>query len=140
MSANVSEVKPLPSMQKGPIERYHLVEWCAAENDYYILHYDERFARRMEFEAPLIQGTYKLGLSGAYIAQVFGKDTRIRSISMRYLRPDIEGSLLKLSAELLAQERLDDGYLYRVVIRVCGTNGEVSAEATAEVSTETAIA
>ena len=36
----------LPALRKGPITRQHLVEWCAAENDYYPLHYDDRFAER----------------------------------------------------------------------------------------------
>ena len=38
----------LPALRKGPITRQHLVEWCAAENDYYFLHYDERVAEKMK--------------------------------------------------------------------------------------------
>ena len=43
-SASIGQLKvgdELPPVRKGPITRQHLVEWCAAENDYYTLHYDE---------------------------------------------------------------------------------------------------
>jgi hypothetical protein len=56
------------------------VEWCAAENDYYFLHYDERVAERMKLPGTPIQGTYKFALLIALteLAIERGADDRVR--------------------------------------------------------------
>ncbi len=45
----------LPPLTKGPVTRQMLVEWCAAENDYYHLHFDERVAEAMGMPGTPIQ-------------------------------------------------------------------------------------
>lgn len=135
MASVTAQNRTFSPLEKGPIERYHLVEWCAAENDYYILHYDESYARKMGFDAPIVQGTYKLALAGAYVSRIFGEQATITSISMRYLRPDLEGTSLRISAELLSETIDGAGNNYKVTIRIHGENSALTAEAEAEVST-----
>lgn len=97
----------LTPLTKGPITRQHLVEWCAAENDYYPLHYDERVAARMGLEATPIQGTYKVALIGQLLARILPAASRIVSIDISYRGSDFEGDTLTVNAKLV--DRVSQG-------------------------------
>jgi len=99
----------LPPLKKGPVTRQHLVEWCAAENDYYPLHYDERVATAMRIPGTPIQGTYKLALSGQLISNWLNGVGRLRSISVSYRGLDLEGSLITVRGVVAALTPSDDG-------------------------------
>ena len=91
------DVKPgdeLPTLAKGPITRQHLVEWCAAENDYYHLHYDERVAARMNLPGTPIQGTYKFALLGLLVQRWLGSTGMLRRLGTAYRGLDLEGETL----------------------------------------------
>ena len=117
----------LPPIVRGPVERNHLVEWCAAENDYYALHYDERQARRLGFEKPLVQRTHKYALMGQYLRAAFGAGATIARIAVTYLRPDSEGSKLTLSGRVTAASPTDSGRRYKVDPWATGEDGERTA-------------
>ncbi|APO70691.1 MaoC-like dehydratase domain-containing protein (plasmid) [Rhizobium gallicum] len=99
----------LPEEMRAEVQRHHLVEWCAAENDFYPLHYDDRFARSIGLDTPLIQGTYKLGLLGQYVVHVFGPTAILRSIGIRYTRPTAERNSLVLGGIVLNGRQLTHG-------------------------------
>ncbi len=84
----------LPPLVKGPVTRQHLVEWCAAENDYYYLHYDERVADRMKLPGTPIQGTYKLALMGQLIARWLDGRGTLRGLEGAYRGLSLEGDTL----------------------------------------------
>ena len=69
---DVQEGQALPELVKGPVTRQHLVEWCAAENDYFYLHYDERVAATMQLPGTPIQGTYQYALLGQLVDRWMG--------------------------------------------------------------------
>ncbi|SFC28762.1 MaoC/PaaZ C-terminal domain-containing protein [Tropicimonas isoalkanivorans] len=128
------DVVPRVEEHRGPITRMHLVEWCAAENDYYILHYDERHALRMGFQAPLIQGTYKFALLGQLIARCW-PEARLDSVSIRYVRADSEGIVLTLSAEETACEEGAGGTRRILALTVTGEDASPSATGEATIVT-----
>jgi len=84
----------LPPLIKGPVTRQHLVEWCAAENDYYHLHYDERVAERMQLPGTPIQGTYKYALLGQLVTRWLGSSGRLVNVEAAYRGLSLEGDTL----------------------------------------------
>jgi len=88
----------------GRILRHHLVEWCAAENDYYNIHYDDRAAREMGLAGAPVQGTYKFALLGQMLDRwLAGRGTVVR-ISASYRQPDFEGATLEIRGEVTERQ------------------------------------
>lgn len=90
----------LPAVRKGPITRQHLVEWCAAENDYFTLHYDERVAERMKLPGTPIQGTLRYALMGLALQRWLGAAGTLQRISAAYRGLNLEGETLLARAQL----------------------------------------
>jgi acyl dehydratase len=92
----------LPALVKGPLTRQHLVEWCAAENDYYPLHYDERVAQTMGLAAPPVQGTLKYALMARSVERWLGDSGMVISIEAQYRGVDFEGDTLTVCGRVTA--------------------------------------
>jgi acyl dehydratase len=90
----------LPPLTKGPVTRQLLVEWCAAENDYYPLHYDERVAAQMKLPGTPIQGTYKYALMGQVIQRWLAATGTLNRISARYTGMNLESEVLTARARI----------------------------------------
>ena len=120
----------IPALSKGPITRQLLVEWCAAENDYYPLHYDERLATRMNLSGTPIQGTYKYALMGQAVQRWLGNDGVLNRLSARYCALDLEGE------HITARGRITQIEAERVTLEVWveGRNGVRSTEGVAVVT------
>lgn len=120
----------LPPLQKGPITRQHLVEWCAAENDYYPLHYDERVAERMKLPGTPIQGTMKVALIGQMLQRWLGARGKLQGLSARYSGIDLEGETLTARARVEAV----DGSTVTLAVWVENSRGErhTSGQATVQ--------
>lgn len=119
----------LPPLQKGPITRQHLVEWCAAENDYYPLHYDERVAEQMKLPGTPIQGTMKVALIGQMLQRWLGTRGRLQGLSARYRGIDLEGDTLTARARVDAV----DGATVTLAVWVENSRGERFTEGQAVV-------
>jgi acyl dehydratase len=91
---NLQIGQEIPPVSKGPITRQHLVEWCAAENDYYPLHYDERVAAAMNLAGTPIQGTYKYALMGQAVERWLGNEGTLQRLSARYRGLNLEGEVI----------------------------------------------
>ena len=92
----------LPALRKGPITRQHLVEWCAAENDYYPLHYDDRLAEKMQLPGTPVQGTLRYALIGQMLQRWLGQDGTLRRASVVYRGLNLEGEVITARAQLKA--------------------------------------
>ncbi len=107
MSADAPTFEPgetLTPLFTGQILRHHLVEWCAAENDYYNIHYDDRAAREMGLAGAPIQGTYKFALFGQMLDRwLAGRGTVVR-ISASYRQADFEGAALEIRCEVTERQ------------------------------------
>jgi acyl dehydratase len=123
----------LPPLTKGPVTRQHLVEWCAAENDYFALHYDERVAERMKIDGTPIQGTYRYALMGQVVSRWMGASGRLRRISAGYRALAMEGETLTARARVTAVEPLSHADLVHLDVWVEAGEGRKVAEGTAEV-------
>lgn len=122
----------LPPLSKGPITRQMLVEWCAAENDYYPLHYDERLAQAMKLPGTPVQGTYRYALMGQMIARWLresGVAGWLVQIGASYRGLDLEGDALTARGRVV---RLDAARLH-LEVWIENSRGERSTNGTATV-------
>lgn len=132
-SALIQQLKAgdeVPPLRKGPVTRQHLVEWCAAENDYYPLHYDERVAERMKLPGSPIQGTLKYALMGQLIQRWIGQGGMLKRISASYRGLNLEGEVIIVRAQVKAIE--GSIVTFNVWVEneagVCSTSGEAVVE------------
>jgi acyl dehydratase len=124
----------LPLLSKGPVTRQMLVEWCAAENDYYPLHYDERVAAAMKLPGTPIQGTYKYALMGQAIQRWLGPTGTLNRISARYKNLNLEGEVVTARARITHIERGETAGRVTLEVWVENQQGERSTEGTAIVT------
>ena len=120
----------IPALRKGPVNRQRLVEWCAAENDYYPLHYDERVAAAMGLPGTPIQGTYKLALMGQVVTRWLAERGVLLGLSARYRGPNMEGEVLVARARIATIEA--DG-LATLEVWIEGPGGERTTDGIASV-------
>jgi acyl dehydratase len=121
----------IPPLTKGPVTRQMLVEWCAAENDYYPLHYDERVAAAMKLPGTPIQGTYKYALMGQAVQRWLAGQGTLNRLSARYRGLDLEGGCVTARGRIAQIEA--DGRI-TLAMWVEGANGERTTEGIAVVS------
>lgn len=123
----------LPSLTKGPVTRQMLVEWCAAENDYFNLHYDERVAASMNLPGTPVQGTFKYALMSQMVERWLGSRGRLRKISASYRGLDLEGETLTACGMVTDTEDSEGTTLIHIDVWVENTKGErfTSGQATA---------
>lgn len=91
---DLREGEELPALRKGPVTRQMLVEWCAAENDYYPLHYDDRVAASMKLPGTPIQGTFRYALMAQLVQRWLGADGTLNRISASYRGLNLEGEII----------------------------------------------
>lgn len=91
---DVSIGEEIAPLTKEAVSRQMLAEWCAAENDYYAVHYDERLAKSMGMPGSPIQGTLKLATIGRMLEIWHGESGSLESISASYRGFDVEGATI----------------------------------------------
>ena len=118
----------LPALIKGPLTRQHLVEWCAAENDYYPLHYDERLAQAMGLAGTPVQGTLKYALMARLVERWLGDDGILLGIEAQYHGVDFEGDTLTVRGHVASVSPADATVILEIRIDnqrgECTTRGE----------------
>ena len=121
----------IPAISKGPVTRQLLVEWCAAENDYYPLHYDERVAAAMKLPGTPIQGTYKYALMGLAVQRWLGTDGTMNQLSARYRGLNLEGEHITARGRISS---IDSDGRVTLEVWVEGASGERTTEGVAVVT------
>ena len=116
----------LPPLKKGPVTRQMLVEWCAAENDYYALHYDERVADLMKLPGTPIQGTFKYALMGQMMQQWLGGRGQLQRITASYRGVNLEGETIIARGRVASIELTATGRRLLVDIWIENQQGERS--------------
>ena len=122
----------IPPLTKGPITRQLLVEWCAAENDYYPLHYDERVAAAMKLPGTPIQGTYKVALMGQAIQRWLAGRGVLNSLSARYRGLNLEGEQLTAHGRITRIDTVSG--CATLEMHISGDSGESTTDAVAVVT------
>ena len=127
--------REIPPLTKGPVTRQLLVEWCAAENDYYPLHYDERVAQAMSLPGTPIQGTYKYALMGQTVQRWLAGRGVLNRLTARYRGLNLEGEHITARGRIKQIEA--DGRRVTLEVWVEGADGERTTEGVAVVTVNT---
>jgi len=122
---------------KGDITRQSLVEWCAAENDYFPAHYDDDVARRIGLPEPVIQGTYKYALLGQMLTRWLGGTGVLRRVKAEYRGWNVPGETIVCRGRVAALRRQDTTGLVELEVWVENAKGERSAFGVASVELPT---
>ncbi len=96
----VHEGDELPPLITDPVTRQQLVEWCAAENDYNPIHYDEAIAARMSLPGTPIQGTYRFALMGHVVERWLGEMGTLRRATASYRGYNLSGEAITCRARV----------------------------------------
>lgn len=123
----------LPPADLGIVTRQVLVEWCAAENDYNQLHYDERAAKAAGFSRPPIQGTLRYALMGQLVQRWIGDRGEIERITADYVGLAIEGESMRACGEIVASDVTGEYRRFQLRLWVENDAGDVSTRGTATV-------
>jgi len=93
----------LPIWRQGPITQQQLVEWCAAENDYNPIHFEEGRAHAIGLPGRPIQGTFRFALLAQYLRRYL-PGWRLERIACRYAGLALVGDTLEMSGSVTMRE------------------------------------
>jgi len=104
---------PLP---KGPWTASRLARWCAAQQNWDRIHYDQAYAQgRAGLAERVVNGALKQHLLVQLLDACFGDSARIARLAYRFSGPDFVGESLAVHGRVRSVETLDGG---RSLIRV----------------------
>lgn len=87
----------LPPLRKGRLTSSHIVRWCAAQENWARIHYDESYARNVaKLPGVLINGALKQHLLAQFLAEAFGGDGWIWRIDYQFAGMDLVGQALEV--------------------------------------------
>lgn len=91
----------LPALRKGRLASSHIVRWCAAQENWDKIHYDEKFAREVaRLPGTVINGALKQHLVVQFLAKAFGRTAWIWRVDCRFAHPDLVGQELELQGRI----------------------------------------
>lgn len=113
--------------------RETLVRYAAASQDFAPLHYDQGYAESRGFDTVLVHGMLKAGYLGSLVHDWAGEGARIRTFSVRYLRPDYPDTPLTCRGIVTGADAVDDGLLVRTELWVENVQGQRTVAGSATV-------
>lgn len=80
----------IPELVKYPTTR-QLVQYAGASGDFYEIHYDQEFARRVALPGVILHGLLKAGYLGQLITDWLGHRGTLKSLDVSYRGVDVPG-------------------------------------------------
>lgn len=108
----------LPVLRKGPFTSAYLARWCAAQQNWDKIHYDQAYAQqRAGLPERLINGALKQHLLVQFLEQAF-PDGWIERLEFRFTGPDLVGESLEVRGHVLELSPVASGELARVGLEI----------------------
>ncbi|MFC3999602.1 MaoC/PaaZ C-terminal domain-containing protein [Nocardiopsis sediminis] len=118
-----------PPLRLTPTLR-DIVRYAGAAGDFYEMHYDLDFARRLGHPELSLHGLYKAALLGRLVSEWAGDEGRLTSLSVRYRGMDFRDRELTCAARVESTE----GGRVELSIRTENADGEATTVGTAVVT------
>ncbi len=87
---NVKVGDEIPELIKHPTTR-QLVQYAGASGDFYEIHYDQEFARRVALPGVILHGLLKAGYLGQLITDWLGDRGTLKTFDVSYRGLDVPG-------------------------------------------------
>jgi hydroxyacyl-ACP dehydratase HTD2-like protein with hotdog domain len=98
----------LPKLSKGIFTSSHLVRWCAAQQNWDKIHYDEGYAKQTAgMRERVINGGLKQHFLTQFIAEVFGVATPILKLNYNFVGPDFINESLEVRGHIEGEIQIE---------------------------------
>jgi acyl dehydratase len=88
LAAGVEVGQELPELVKHPTTR-QLVQYAGAQGDFYEIHYDQDYARRVGLPGVILHGLLKAAFLGQLITDWIGDEATLKSMEVSYRGIDV---------------------------------------------------
>lgn len=105
----------LGPLTKGPWTASRLAKWCAAQQNWDRIHYDQAYAQgHAGLPERVVNGALKQHLLVQLLDQAFGDEAWLARLAYRFTGPDLVGESLQVHGTVRAVEPVEHGRLLRV--------------------------
>jgi acyl dehydratase len=99
----------LPALAKGRLTTSHLVRWCAAQENWAKIHYDETYAReRARLPGVLVNGALKQHFLAQFLAEAFHGAAWVLRVDYQFTGMDLAGHALEVRGSVSEVEEKGD--------------------------------
>ena len=96
----------IPELIKDPTTR-QLVQYAGAQGDFYEIHYDQDFARRVSLPGVILHGLLKAGYLGQLLTDWIGDRGTLKSFDVSYRGLDVPGKPYRCRGRITKVEGKD---------------------------------
>jgi hydroxyacyl-ACP dehydratase HTD2-like protein with hotdog domain len=109
----------LPPLRKPRLTSTHLVRWCAAQQNWARIHFDDSYARSIaKLPGVLINGALKQHLLAQFLTEAFDGTGWVWRIDYDFTGMDLVGQLLEVRGRVTTVCKLDERMLVLVDIEI----------------------
>src|SRR6185312_5929374 len=122
-AAQVDQKDNLPTLRKGALTSSHIVRWCAAQENCYKIHYDDKFARDVgRLPGPIINGALKQHFIVQFLENGFGLDAWIWRIDYKFIGIDLVGQEVEVRGSVADSSVKGDLIFFVVDVAIWNRN------------------
>ena len=108
----------LPNLAKGRFGASRLVQWCAAQQNWDRIHYDQAFARAAGLRERVVNGALKQHLLVQFLERAFDHRAWPWRLDFSFLAPDWVDEALEVRGRIGASQRCDAFQLHQVELEI----------------------
>lgn len=95
----------IPSLVKGPMSTAHLVRWCAAMENWHLIHYDWKYATEHDkLPDVMVNGTWKQNVMIQLLNEWVGESGWLWKINFQFRGMNVPGDKLTAWGRVVAAE------------------------------------
>lgn len=120
-----SKGQKLKPIRKGPLTSSHLVRWCAAQQNWDKIHYDEAYAKNIAgLQERVINGGLKQHYLTQLLQQNFADEIVISRLKYDFVAPDFINDSLEIRGEIVGRGFTEDHLILQINLQVWNLNQE----------------
>ncbi len=131
---DVSVGQDIPNLLKGPMSTAHLVRWCAAMENWHLIHFDWKYATGHDMLPDvMVNGTWKQNVMIQLLTDWVGESGWLWKINFQFRGMNVPGDLLTAWGRVGAVESRGDYGVVRLDIGLRNQKGEEGTPGSATV-------
>lgn len=131
---DVSVGQDIPNLLKGPMSTAHLVRWCAAMENWHLIHFDWKYATGHDkLPDVMVNGTWKQNVMIQLLTDWVGESGWLWKINFQFRGMNVPGDLLTAWGRVGAVKSRGDYGVVRLDIGLRNQKGEEGTPGSATV-------